>query len=44
MSKVLPVILLNYDIEIANPKKPYHVAEHWFARQTNFITTVSKRL
>ena len=43
MSKVLPVILLNYDIQIADTKKPYHVAEHWFARQSDFITTISKR-
>jgi len=43
MSKFIPTLLLNFDLELADPNKEWEVICWWFVRQENFEVTMKRR-
>lgn len=43
MSKLLPQIIRNYDFELESPTRPWHTANFWFVKPTDFNLIIKKR-
>lgn len=43
MSKVIPVLVLNYDFEPEHPERPCKTENVWFVKQTDFRCRVRRR-
>ncbi|KAK5462718.1 hypothetical protein LTS15_002430 [Exophiala xenobiotica] len=44
ISKIIPALCRNFDIEIVNPDQPWKVITAWFAYQTDFKVRLTRRV
>ncbi len=43
MSKLVPQILRNFTIELADPETEWTLTDHWFVKQTGLICQITRR-
>jgi hypothetical protein len=43
MSKLIPLLVRNFDFELANEREDWKVANYWFVKPTNFFVKVVSR-
>lgn len=43
MSKLVPQILRNFTVELADPEKEWELADYWFVKQTGLICRIRRR-